>query len=82
MPNLSRYSLEALGLFDRVQVAALDVLDQRRLEDLLIVEGDDVNRHLGQPRGLGRAQPPFAGDELVALADLAARPAVEARRAS
>ena len=51
--------LEALGLFDRVQVAALDVLDEGRLEDLLVVEVDDVDRHFRESRGLGGTEPPF-----------------------
>ncbi len=60
--------LEALGLLDRVEVAALDVLDQGGLDDLLVVEVDDADRHRGQPRRLGGPQPPLAGDELEALA--------------
>ena len=59
--------LEALGLFDRVQVAALDVLDERGLEDLLVVEVHDVDGHFRESRGLGSAEPPFAGDELKAV---------------
>ena len=59
--------LEPLGLLDRVQVAALDVLDQRRLEDLLVVEFHDVDWHFRESGGLGSAEPPFAGDELIAV---------------
>ena len=52
-----------------VQVAALDVLDERSFEDLLIVEVDDADRHLAQARNLGGTQPAFAGDELKLIAD-------------
>ena len=62
--------LEPLRLLDGVQVGPLDVLDEGRLEDLLVVEGDDVDRHLGEPGFLRGAQPALARDELVAVVDL------------
>ena len=60
--------LEPLGLFDRVQVAPLDVLDQGGLEHLLVVEVDDADRDLGQAGPLGGPQPPLAGDQLESVA--------------
>ena len=63
-----------------VQVAPLDVLDERGFEHLLVVELDDVDRHFRQPRGLGGPQPAFAGDELELVAGSAARRAAAGRR--
>src|SRR5438552_394330 len=51
--------LEAVGFFNRVEVGAMDVLDQGRLKDLLIVEVDDVNGNRWQAGGLCSAKPAF-----------------------
>lgn len=56
----------ALGLLDRGEVLALDVLDQRDLERGRVRELLDQHRHLVEPRRLGRAPAPLAGDDLVA----------------
>ena len=71
--------LEPLGLFDRVEVGALDVFGEGRLEHLLIVEIDHVDGHGRQARIVGGPQTAFAGDELVMVAD-GERPAVAGRR--
>ena len=54
--------------FDRVQILALDVLDERHLEQRRSSPGDvaDDDRHLEQAGALRRAPAPFAGDDLVA----------------
>ena len=60
-----------LGFFERRQVLALDVLDQRQLQHLAIVDVADDDRQLVQPgldRGVVAA---LAGDDLVARAALA-----------
>ena len=63
--------LEAEGLFDRVEVAPLDVLDERGLQRLLVVEVDDADRDALQP-DLGRGpESTFAGDELILAVDAA-----------
>src|SRR6185503_14027320 len=53
-------------LVHRVQVLALDVLDERQLEQLLPV-GDIANHHwdLVQAGSLRRTPAPFAGDDAV-----------------
>jgi hypothetical protein len=54
-------------LFERRQVLALEVLDDRDLEGCLVVEILDERRH-GLEAGLpGRAPAPLAGDELVSI---------------
>ena len=62
--------LEPLRLFDRIEVAALDVLDEGGFEDLLIVEVHDGDGHAVQSRFAGGPQPALAGHELKAFADL------------
>src|SRR5262249_1941032 len=56
--------LEALRFFDWVQVSALNVFDQSRLEHLPVVEVDDVYWHLGDAGGLSCAKATFTGDQL------------------
>ena len=56
-------------LFDRVQVLALDVLDERHLEQPLLVAAGDVpddDRHLEEAGVLRGAPAALAGDDLVA----------------
>ncbi len=48
-----------LRLFDRVEVLALDILDQRDLERLRIVEVADDDGHLMQPGPLRRTPAAF-----------------------
>src|SRR5690606_18848390 len=58
---------EGGGLFDRVQIGALDVFDQRDLEHLGIVKFPDQDRQLMQLRNLGSAPATFARDDLVEI---------------
>src|SRR5882757_8815732 len=57
-----------LGLLDRVQVLTLDILDQRDLQRLGIVELTDDDRHFVEPRSLCRTPAPLASDDLIPLA--------------
>ena len=63
--------LERLGLFDRVEVLALDVFDDGQLGHLAVVDFADLHRHLPPVGGLGGAEPALAGDQFVAFADAA-----------
>ena len=60
--------LVADRLLERVEVRALDVLDDREFERLLVADVMDDDRHLVQAGPLRRAPAPLAGDDLVALA--------------
>jgi hypothetical protein len=59
--------LEALGLLDRVEVGALEVLDERQLEHHVVADpfADDRGDHR-KADGLRGAPPAFAGDQLIA----------------
>src|SRR6185295_14955132 len=57
-----------LRLLDRIEVLALDILDQGDLERLLVAELADDGGDLVQPRALRRAPAPLAGDDLEAVA--------------
>ena len=57
-----------LGLLDRVEILALDILDERDLERLGVAEVADDRRNFVQPRPLRRPPAPFAGDDLEAMA--------------
>ena len=64
---------QRLGLFERRQVLALEVLDQRDLDDLVVVHVADDDRHLAEAdldRGLVAA---LAGDDLEARRRAAGR---------
>ena len=54
----------ALGLLDRVQILALDILDQRDLGGRRIVDLADDRRDGVQPRPLRRPPAALAGDDL------------------
>ena len=59
-------TLDGAGLLQRVQVLALDVLDQGQGQGVLVTDFLDDDRYrlqLGERRG---AETPFAGDDLVA----------------
>ena len=64
-------ALERLGLFDRVEVLALDVFDDGQLGHLPIVDVADLHRHLPPVGRLGRAEPALAGDQFEPVADAA-----------
>jgi hypothetical protein len=56
------------GDLDGVQVFALEVLDQRKLEQLLVgVDLDDIGRNLCQACITGRTYAAFPGNQLVAI---------------
>ena len=58
----------ALGLLDRVQILALDILDQRDLRRRRLVDLADDRRDRVQPRPLRRAPAALAGDDLKPVA--------------
>ena len=58
-------------LFDRVEVFALEVLDERELQHVLIGRFADNDRRLRQPRPLRRPPAAFASDEFKLVAALA-----------
>ena len=60
--------LEGFRLFERRQVLALQVLDERQLHDLGVVDLADDDRHLAQPHLDGGVIAAFAGDDLIAVA--------------
>ena len=53
-----------MRLFERIEVGALHVLDDRELERFLVVDLADDDRHFVQPGPLRRAPAAFAGDDL------------------
>ena len=62
--------MQRLGLFERRQVLALKVLDQRQLHDLGVVDFADDDRHLAQADLHGGVVAALAGDDLVAAQPL------------
>ena len=60
-------ALIALRLFDRRQIFALNVFDQRDLKCFLVVEVLDNDRNFGQSRQLRSAPAALAGNNLVAI---------------
>ena len=65
---------EAVRLLERIQILALDVLDQRQRERRLIGHRLHERRHSFESRALRRAPAALAGDDLEAAAvDRAAR---------
>ena len=59
----------AVRLLDRVEIGALDVLDDGEFERLAIADVDDDDRDLVQAGALRRAPAPLAGDDLVGVGD-------------
>ena len=58
--------------FQRIEVGALDILDQRDLQRLAVGKIADQHRHLVHAGALSRAPAPFAGDDFeLAIAALA-----------
>ncbi|HEX6941365.1 MAG TPA: hypothetical protein VF128_00480 [Gemmatimonadaceae bacterium] len=55
---------KALGLFDRVQVGALEILDEGEREELLIGYLSDDRRNGGPAESGSCAESSFAGNEL------------------
>jgi len=72
--EVTQQPLNGARLFDGVEVGALQVLDQRQLQPLLeaaAAAGMHDDRNLRQAGDLGSAEPPFAGDQLIARKSLA-----------
>ena len=57
--------LQGVGLFQRVEILALDVLDERHGRSLLIANITNQGRNGVQARKAGSTPPPLTGDELV-----------------
>jgi hypothetical protein len=68
--------LQRLRLLQRVEVLALDVLDQRHRHHGAVVDHPHHHRHLGQARALAGAPAALAGDDLVGAPALAVRAAL------
>ena len=62
---------EALSLFDRIEVGTLEILDQSKLEDILIRDIADDCRNLLEPRKLRRLIASLPCHNLVGAACLA-----------
>jgi hypothetical protein len=60
--------------FNRVEVCALHVLDDRKLQGLSVRHVENCHRHLVQPGELRRPPAPLAGDQFVALSPAWRRP--------
>jgi hypothetical protein len=58
--------LICFGFLDRIQILALDILDERDLERLDIIEFANDDRDLVKLRPLRRPPAPLAGDDLIA----------------
>ena len=63
----------AFRFFQRVEVGALNILDDGELQRFRIRRLDDDDRHFVQAGALRGAPAPFAGDDLVAVRDAAQR---------
>ena len=66
-PELLDELAVGVGRLERVEVLALEVLDERELELLAVGELADDGRDALEAGGLGGAEAPLAGDELVAV---------------
>ncbi|OIQ68146.1 hypothetical protein GALL_502640 [mine drainage metagenome] len=64
----------ALRLFHRIEIFALNVLDDRDFERVRIADIDRHDRHLVQAGDLRRTPAALAGDDLVAILRAAHRP--------
>src|SRR3546814_6090166 len=63
MTEIGDQSLKALRLFNRVEIGALDVFNQRKLEARGIVKFADDRRNLVKSRRLRRPPAPLAGND-------------------
>ena len=64
----------AFGLFQRIEVGALHVLDDRKLQRFAVGRLDDDDRHFVQAGALRGAPAPLAGDDLECVGRAADRP--------
>jgi hypothetical protein len=60
---------EGLGLLNGVEVLALDVLDERDLEELFVGNMPNDDRDSKESGALGRAPSAFPGDDFVVSVD-------------
>ena len=74
-------AMQRLRFLERVEVFALDVLDQRHRDHGAVVDDAHHRRDLGQSGLQRRAPAAFAGDDLVGLAAAAGAPASAGSRA-
>ena len=66
-PEILQQALVALGFFERIQVLPLQVFDQRHHGGIAVVHFPLHCRDFVQAGQHRRAEPPFAGDDLVAV---------------
>src|ERR1019366_10780013 len=69
--ELGRQRREGKGCINRIEILALDVLDQADFEQPLVRALPHGDRNLLDPRQLRRAPPPLARYQLIAVADQA-----------
>ena len=55
----------AIGLFDRIQIGTLDVLDKCKFQRLVIIGILDADRHFGKASKLRSLPTALAGDNLI-----------------
>src|SRR3546814_19169807 len=67
MTEIGDQSRKALRLFNRVEIGALDVFNQRKLEARGIVKFADDRRNLVKSRRLRRPPAPLAGNDFISL---------------
>ena len=79
-PELVDQLPEGERLFDRVQVFALEVLDEGKLELVAIGDLADDDRDPLEPGELRGAEPPLPGHDLIAVEGLASRGSAGGRR--
>src|SRR3546814_20318496 len=65
MTEIGDQSLKALRLCNRVEIGALDVFNQRKLEARGIVKFADDRRNLVKSRRLRRPPTPLAGNDFI-----------------
>ena len=62
--EFAREPRKGFRLFDRIEILALEVLDERELEDVLVGRLADDDRRIGDLAALRGAPAAFAGDDL------------------
>jgi len=67
MTELPDQALIGLRLFDRIEILALDILDQRNFQRLRLVEITDDRGDAVELRPLRRSPAPLARDDLIAI---------------
>ncbi len=66
-PEILQQALIALGLFKSIQILPLQIFDQRDHGGIAVVHFPQDRRNFVQSGQHRRAEPPFAGDDLVAV---------------